>query len=35
MHHPAKMEFFQVTLVVKDPQTRRLSNPELAIKHLA
>jgi hypothetical protein len=35
MQHSAKMESFQVGLAVKDPQTRRLSNPEVATKHLA
>jgi hypothetical protein len=27
------MEFFQAKLVLKDPQARRLSNPEVATKH--
>jgi hypothetical protein len=29
------MESFQAWFVVKDPQTRRPSNPEVATKHLA
>jgi hypothetical protein len=30
MRQPAKMECFQAKLVVKDPQARRLFNPEMA-----
>jgi hypothetical protein len=32
---PANMEFFETRLAVKDPQARRLSNPEVATKHRA
>jgi hypothetical protein len=35
MRHPAKMELFQGKLVVKDPQTCRLSNLEVATKYIA
>jgi hypothetical protein len=34
MRHPAKTDFFQAKHIVKDLQTRRLSNREVATKPL-